>query len=263
MKNENIKYTTDGKKVVVIGNLNSQEKIVQEVFVVGEAEIPSGENFVVKSLHDAPAISWQQKSLNDLKEHYERERKEYEVGIDKYRKLYQSETSLFQEKISYIKQSLNKITHESFDMVVKFISGEVKYIVKDGNYPEIIDFKDFRCDYDKKKLKLLTLFGSNEGDLTWAIGQYSDGSGSSGTFYPFSSYDEAVGFTYNILIEYSSKGPLQDYHIKIAKQHNITLPEECITAYKEAKTKQIQSSIDSLNKQLQVQIDNKEQIDLV
>ncbi len=42
---QKIKYTTDGKKVVVLGNLNSQEKIVQEVFVVDGSEIPSGEDY--------------------------------------------------------------------------------------------------------------------------------------------------------------------------------------------------------------------------
>jgi hypothetical protein len=54
---ENVKYTSDGKKVVIIGNLNSQEKIVQEIFIINGQEVPSGENFVVKSLHDFPAIS--------------------------------------------------------------------------------------------------------------------------------------------------------------------------------------------------------------
>lgn len=30
---ENIKYTTEGKKVLVIGDLNNTEKIVQEIYV--------------------------------------------------------------------------------------------------------------------------------------------------------------------------------------------------------------------------------------
>lgn len=64
---ENIKYTTDGKKVKVLGNLNSQEKIVQEIFIVNESEIPSGEHFVVKTLHDAPAVSWKEKNLKRVK----------------------------------------------------------------------------------------------------------------------------------------------------------------------------------------------------
>ena len=55
-----IKYTSDGKKVAVIGRLNNQEQIVQEVFVVDGSEIPSGEHFVVKSLHDVPVLSWKE-----------------------------------------------------------------------------------------------------------------------------------------------------------------------------------------------------------
>jgi len=49
---QNIKFTSDGKKVAVVGKLNAQETIVQEIFVSNGNEIPSGENFVVKSLHD-------------------------------------------------------------------------------------------------------------------------------------------------------------------------------------------------------------------
>ena len=43
------KYTTDNKKVIVVGKLNSQETIVQEIFISNDSEIPSGEHFVVKS----------------------------------------------------------------------------------------------------------------------------------------------------------------------------------------------------------------------
>lgn len=60
------KYTDDGKKVAVIGKLNAEQTIVQEVFVSQGQEFPSGENFVVKSLHDKPAESWKAKSLREL-----------------------------------------------------------------------------------------------------------------------------------------------------------------------------------------------------
>lgn len=46
-----IKYTADGKKVVVIGDLNQTEKIVQEIFVTEDGcEIPTGERFVIKKV---------------------------------------------------------------------------------------------------------------------------------------------------------------------------------------------------------------------
>lgn len=34
-----VKFTTDGRKVLVHGSLNSQEKIVQEIYVVGGKKI--------------------------------------------------------------------------------------------------------------------------------------------------------------------------------------------------------------------------------
>ena len=44
MEKQSIKYTTDGKKVVVIGDLNQTEKIVQEIYVTDDGcEIPQGE----------------------------------------------------------------------------------------------------------------------------------------------------------------------------------------------------------------------------
>lgn len=44
------KFLSDGRKVVVVGALNNQETIVQEVFVTQQGdEIPGGERFVVKS----------------------------------------------------------------------------------------------------------------------------------------------------------------------------------------------------------------------
>ncbi len=56
------KFLTDGRKVAVLGKLNNAEYIVQEIFVTpaGE-EIPSGENFTAKSLHDAPIESYHKK----------------------------------------------------------------------------------------------------------------------------------------------------------------------------------------------------------
>ncbi|HEN3351269.1 TPA: hypothetical protein ACKBO6_004487, partial [Yersinia enterocolitica] len=53
------KFLSDGRKVVIVGQLNNQETIVQEVFVTAAGdELPGGERFVVKSLHDVPVESY-------------------------------------------------------------------------------------------------------------------------------------------------------------------------------------------------------------
>ena len=57
-----LKFLSDGRKVSVIGKINKTEFIVQEVFVTASGdEIPSGENFTAKSLHDAPVQSYKEK----------------------------------------------------------------------------------------------------------------------------------------------------------------------------------------------------------
>ena len=79
---KNIKYTTDGKKVVVIGDLNQTEKIVQEIFVTKDGdEVPSGERFVVKSLLDEPAKSWKEIKLEQIEKDYTTKTCEWELKI--------------------------------------------------------------------------------------------------------------------------------------------------------------------------------------
>jgi len=60
-----IKYTASGNKVIVVGKLNNQETIVQKIFVSEGNEIPAGENFIVKTLLDAPAETWKEKKMKE------------------------------------------------------------------------------------------------------------------------------------------------------------------------------------------------------
>ena len=77
MSIQDCKYLSDGRKVVVVGVLNQTETIVQEVFVTKSGdEIPSGERFVVKSLHDAPVLSYKTKEEARLLKRIESEKKE-------------------------------------------------------------------------------------------------------------------------------------------------------------------------------------------
>lgn len=63
------KYTNDGKKVAIVGKLNADQTIVQEIFITENGqEIPSGENFVVTSLHDQPVKKWSTYYENKCKE---------------------------------------------------------------------------------------------------------------------------------------------------------------------------------------------------
>jgi len=133
-----IKFTSDGKKVVVIGSLNSQEKIVQEIFIVDGSEIPSGEHFVVKSLHDSPAVSWKESELLKIEDRYKTEKHKFETEIDVLNKRYKALSTELKATITYFGSALKNVSEKSFETLVDFITGKMRWIVIQHYQPEII-----------------------------------------------------------------------------------------------------------------------------
>lgn len=241
----NEKYTSDGKKVVIVGNLNSQEKIVQEVFVVNGQEVPSGENFVVKSLHDAPAISWKEKNLKEIEDRYEKRKVEIEKHLKDLEERYNTSKAAIEQKCKYLRNHIDNATVESFDILTKFLKGEIKYVVSGGFAPQILDFSKVEMDtsFGGGYLKLLTLFGKSDGTLTWGINRYKDGSGGNSTWYGVATnYEEAKGLLISAIKEC---GQINDHIIKEAKKHDIELDAEWVANYKEKRKAEILKSIES------------------
>lgn len=244
-----VKYTSDGKKVAIVGKLNAQETIVQEIFIVGENEIPSGENFVVKSLHDAPAISWKEKEaqkiekdIKSLQDQYSKKKNEYEKAISD---LNIKSKSVF-EQTAWLNK-LAKIEQPILNQLFDFLSGEVKYIVNEGYAPSITPFNeeiaytDYRWSIvSYEGLKLLTLFGRPDGSLVWRINRYSDGSGSNTEISAHKSLESAKERLKHLLIE----NGLTDDKIKIAKQHDIELPEELLKEHTQKIVCNLQKTIE-------------------
>ena len=237
---KDIKYTIDGKKVVVIGNLNSQEKIVQEIFIVNDCEVPSGEHFVVKSLYDAPAISWKEKELKRIESDYETVKFKYGNELKVLTARYRTTSCELKNKIEYAGKVLKNISPESFNTLVDYLTGEIKYIVKTGYSPELIEWKDFTQNYEDS-LRLISIYGRDDGTLTYGIGNYSDYSGGKSTFKPFNNYEDALSFLTEKILEQS----ISDDIIKIASKYNIELPTEKV---KEFKVKKVANLNDEIKK---------------
>lgn len=196
-----IKYTNDGKKVLIVGKLNSQETIVQEIFISSGQEIPSGENFVVKSLHDAPAESWKEKNIRELEARYDSSRKKWEAEIDQQgRRL-----SMIKEKAKLHADALfkfvDKADSESMQLLKKVMSGQITHIFVSGYSPEIYEWEGGKGAYvvdtfhDRGRIegiKLMSIYGYSDGDLEYRLHQYRDGSGGSEQIWPTSSYEEAL-----------------------------------------------------------------------
>ena len=196
-----IKYTSDGKKVLVVGKLNAEQTIVQEIFVSAGQEIPSGENFVVTSLHDAPAESWKEKNLRELEQRYEKDRKALQAEIDQQRARLSSVMGKAKLHADALFGFVNNSRDSQLHLLKAFVSGQVTHIFVGGYSPEIIDWQEGRKGFDidnyngrseLKGIKLVSLFGYSEGSLEYRLHSYRDGSGGSEQVFPATSYDEAL-----------------------------------------------------------------------
>lgn len=254
-----IKYTKSGKKVAVLGKLNKESWIVQELFVANGHEYPAGENFIETTLLDKPAETWHAREEKRL----ELRKAELEKEVKKLRS---------QTKILYRKSSAAKLINEAIakyekvdvaqlETFLNFISGNITHIVieKYGDY-EIVSLLDaveatdsYIGENSLDGLKLVSLFGCSkdgtrdENDrafrLDWRINDYRDGSGSYKHIYPCKSHREAVSLVDSLITNLEATESL----IKLKEKYALTNPlEEKIAVF-------IQRQIESKKKQIETQ----------
>jgi len=255
MSIQNIKYTTDGKKVVVIGNLNSQEKIVQEVFIINDAEIPSGENFVVTSLHDAPAVSWKENKLIEVEARYKKEYKEIEKKLTDLHSDYNLKSAVIKAKLQFLKKLELNLTEQKLDQLISFISGSSKFIVMDA-YGDI-EMSDYDTSITDKEygrfesLRLLSIFGRTDGQLEFRKNDYSDGSGSWRTVVPCETKEEALEILKERFYKKLTEKGATSYLLKTAEKYNLEIPYSILKVYKDKEKEAVLKNIQQQEEQLE------------
>lgn len=221
-----IKFTTDGRKVVVIGSLNSQEKIVQEIFISGGVEIPSGENFVVKSLHDEPVVSWKETKTAAIEKAYNETKAKYNTDTEFMYKKYRTKASELSGKLDYMGKALKNVSEDSFKTLVDYITGEIKWIIVNNYRLELLPIEKFNQLYENK-LRLISIFGKDDGSMTYAVGDYYDYSGGHKSFIPFNNYIDAYAKFKELLIA----DGINDHNLKLADEFGIYFPKEDLDKY--------------------------------
>lgn len=252
---KNIKYTTDGKKVVVIGDLNQTEKIVQEIFVTNNGdEIPSGERFVVKSLLDEPSKSWKEKMLEQIEKDYTTKTCEWELKIKSLNKEKNREYKLIESEVKWLKnvakQPIEKQIKDIINTLTIFISDKPKWVFRDGwdwNIQELN--KELELNDDGNiRFRLLSLYGNSEGEITWRTNRWwnGDGSESDGMQF-FDDYNKAILYAQNYL---DSMEEYRDHDIKMAKTLGLKLDSEKLNIKKDKAIKYLKNSIDKYNEEI-------------
>ncbi len=234
-----IKYLSDGRKVIVIGQLNNVETIVQEIFVsTAGDEIPSGERFVVKSLHDAPVESWKARQEKEL----DLKLKKIEAEIEQSSREYKETNN----KLKSIKELLSKsknleasFTSEHVERVAAFMTGQIEYLVIEGYritppvkmIDNIIQWNTHYGERSFKELKLISVLGRSNNQLDYQIHRYYDGSGGSEYVYPCLSLEEAKERIKNRAMDLINADRLSEDDFKVCETLAIDFDKESLDKY--------------------------------
>lgn len=139
--------------------------------------------------------------------------------------------------------------HAGLQRLDDFIAGRITHFAMVGYDPPYrIDtfdqaLKPSESECRTRSLRLLSLFGGTNGDLTWNINRWSDGSGSWNECIPCTSYQEAEVMIlariekdlHEKWAKESSRPWVMDKIIVCAKSFGVPVPEEietAVTAYK-------------------------------
>lgn len=265
MDMDNIKYTKDGKKVVVIDDLNQTEKIVQEIFVTEDGkEFPSGEKFVAKSLLDEPAKTWKQMQLDRLEKTYETEKKEWEDKIDELRNKKRIAYDALYERVKWLRNVAENSNEQEFkdaiNRLADFLSNKNKWVViKDCRRYLLKPFSDegvnfldrINRDYDFPRydsMRLLSLYGSSDGKLSYQIDEYNYGGAVDKPVMFFRNKKSALSFLQDKIDE--EEEYTSDY-IEMAHEYGLKLDKKKLDAYNNKGRQYIINNIKDLEKRLE------------
>jgi hypothetical protein len=258
-----IKYCPDGKKVMVVGQLNKNQAIVKEIFVTPDGEeFTAGESFAVDKLFDEPVKSWQQVKIDEAEAKLEQLKKDYEARADRIRsegystvKAVQSQYIYLRDKVRYLQQFNDKIKNSDLKSIIhvlmNILSGKPMWCVYHAgtcyhiipyNNNEIDDFAIAHDEYGHSEtfssLKILELFAQPDRTLAWRTQYHYT---SSGFCQFFDTLEQAKAY-----VEERVSAP--DYRIcskdiQQAREDGVKLPVEKVRKYYQDQIKYYQGKM--------------------
>lgn len=241
-----LKYLSDGRKVSVIGKINKTEYIVQEVFITKNGdEIPSGENFTAKSLHDAPVLSWKEKEVEKVEARYEKASSEIK-NIEKELKVMKGQRQGHVDILNQNEKLMSLLDSCNIDNLADILMGNIKYVVEPCSWSfKVQAFEDglFAWDnyYNDRRyegLKMVSLFAlksspyHSDRRCKIEVSQYTDGSGGGKAFMFFKGDKELSEYLNTFVEDKHKEGELTSAIISEASKY-ITVPKGYIDEIKE------------------------------
>lgn len=218
------KYLSDGRKVVVIGQLNNVESIVQEVFISESGDqIPSGEKFTTKNLHDEPVKSWKEKETEKNESRYNKVKTEIK-DIEKEMRLMKSKRQGHSDIVRANLKLIDAMPDIDWSFFCDVMTGNIKWVTGYGyqwDNPKSFDDSIYCWDsysYEEggsyEGIKIITALGVRGGKMKFHVSTYSDGSGNGSNDWRFFKTDGDLNdYLINRMNKEFSKGNLSTSNI--------------------------------------------------
>ncbi|HHH1797512.1 TPA: hypothetical protein ACPZFV_004020 [Yersinia enterocolitica] len=228
------KFLSDGRKVVIVGQLNNQETIVQEVFVTAAGdELPGGERFVVKSLHDVPVESY----LSKEKAHQEAALAKAKSAIESVNREIsdtRNKLSLYRDMLKQVKAFAEHIDEQDLSHFVNVMTGQLNYAVQaDYRIPTIKKFSEYMSVIDNsygnksyQGLKMMSVLGNSDGRIELRVNRWGDGSGSYSDVTFFKTYEEARDFVKSSALKLLEIGSLSVEELQHLKKIGVEFNQD-------------------------------------
>ena len=246
-----IKYLSDGRKVAVIGKINQSECIVQEIFITDDGdELPSGEKFVVKSLHEKPVKSWLEKENQKKKDYAERLKNEIDLLVKK-KKEHSEQLKAIRHVVESASLFSKKFPEYDFEILIAFLTGTIEYLVIDDYQitppvPMVDKIIRWEREWGEEKfdmIKLCSVFGQSGGDIRYAIHAYSDHSGGKTFVTPFLNFQDALDHIRKRAEAKIEQGRLSENDFKKCQDMGIEFSDDSLKKYQATMAEVIEKNI--------------------
>lgn len=233
------KYTNDGKKVGIVGKLNAEQTIVQEIFITESGqEIPSGENFVVTSLHDQPVKKWS----TYYEERCKQAEKEYEYKLSQI----QENNRRLYEQIERYRKNIDALREKSPVDFANFLAQasmifnpENKWVVAKNYWRwHVSEFESLFTGSYGISVKVYLSGISAKLYVESTDSNYDD-------FAVFPTKEDAISYVKDRI---SNSEKITEDDIEVAKRLNFEIPFKLVNDFKarriEEKQKQLKEAMD-------------------
>lgn len=208
------KYLIDGTQVEVLDEC-AQGWIVRRLLEYGDETIIESDSIVVPRVFDSAPTAKLDARIEQL----------HSQISDLQRQCNHTQTTVTQGLVEY-KTVMDKLqVREKLRHLEEFLDRRITHYVHPRAFggPRISEVTEEAAPYGG--MRLLSLFGQSNGDLTWKINSYRDGSGNWEEVIPCLGYEEAKSVLTKEMERQFESGNISDDHLREAQKHGIPIPD--------------------------------------